>query len=311
MIKLIKKRISAFRRQFKKVALLQIFLSFCQIQNAYTAYKKIIAENTRYTYFYLAPNGMGDIYIISYFYTNYIQKATNQAGNSCLLVPGKSGCRIAKMYGISSCINIPPADVLPLMSLWRFVGEKCLHGRVLHWGIASDYISILKAMEATHHFNMFSMFQYAVFDGIAGHLPETVVSEDICYLDSIFKKFALKPGKTVLLVPHSNSLRMLPRQDFWKQLTCGLLQMGYNVCTNVASPVEHAIPGTLALAVPIEQVVPFLNRAGNMISVRTGFADITEGAKCKRVVLYPIIENRRSQAGTYLDMFSINYVQSF
>lgn len=161
-------------------------------------------------------------------------------------------------------------------------------------------------MEGVHGFNMYSMFQYAVFDGVERcqvSFPEAVEDKEVT---KMFEKYALNPGKTVLLVPYSGSLRSLPSELFWRKLTAKLLQRGYSVVTNTASPKEIPISGTQAVCFPIEQAVQFLNKAGYMISVRTGFADITESTNCKRIILYPLVKNTRSQACSYHKMFSIN-----
>jgi hypothetical protein len=47
----------------------------------------------------------------------------------------------------------------------------------------------------------------------------------------------------------------------------------------------EAILGTQALTLPFSNLVPFLEKAGTLIAIRSGLCDMTESAKCLKIVL--------------------------
>jgi hypothetical protein len=289
---------------FKK-PFFKIWEQFLVIMKGYCCYRRICLQYGNDSEYLIAPAGTGDIFIIARFYHQWLSIHPSNYIKTYLVVTGKSGKCIAEMYGLNDNIIISNSDNSNLIRLWMYMGTNSLHGRVLHWGVAMQYTSILHNLAGIHHFNMYSMFQYFVFDGIEEIIPKLDVPIDQELLDSTFQINKLKPGRTVLLVPYSNSIGSPLPVFFWESLVDGLKELGFSVCTNSTNEKETPIRGTISLAFPLEQINYFLEKAGYLISVRTGLADITVMANCKRIVLYPLIEHFKS-ACSYHEMFSIN-----
>ncbi len=134
-------------------------------------------------------------------------------------------------------------------------------------------------------FDQFSNIQY----------PEFYKNEE--FLRTIFANYKLQEQNTVLLCPYANSVKKLPNV-FWEKLTDTLLEKGYCVCTNSVGEQEPPIRGTPAVFIPYKYSVPFLERAGYLVSLRSGFNDVTSSAHCKMAVLYPENDFRRGLAAT-------------
>ncbi|GAB2861232.1 hypothetical protein GCM10027277_32370 [Pseudoduganella ginsengisoli] len=90
----------------------------------------------------------------------------------------------------------------------------------------------------------------------------------------------LRMGRSVLLCPINNSAKRFP-QIFWDTVAARLIERGYMVFTNMGGLNEFngianmPIPGTTAVSLPIEQVIPFAHLAGRMITGGNGMSFLT------------------------------------
>ena len=192
-----------------------IWKKFKEIAKAYDVYATLCLKYAN-TQFIIAPSGSGDVYIISRFIRQYLCMIREKWENRNLrfVVTGNNGKCITDMYGINPYAVINAKENLLLIKLWMYGWNIKLRGIILHWGMMIQHISVLRALEGMHNYNMYSMFKYAVFGGIKEIKYYPNIKIDDNYIDSIFKKFSLKPGKTVLLIPYSSSLKYLPNLNF-------------------------------------------------------------------------------------------------
>lgn len=296
---------SFFESQTKNSTPFKIYAKFREVRYGFSVYARLAASRPG-QYLYVAPFGTGDIYIIGRFYRPFLKyMGWGNRELPALIVAGGTAKTVSAMYDLPEVETVTREESMALIWLWMNFGNGILNGRVLHWGLAMNHLSIIRNMEGLHGFNMYSFYKYAVFQGIDEERLSYAAPKGIDMAQYMAEN-GLIPGKTVLLVPHSPSAPWRPPEDFWINLAGALTEKGYSMCTNTGGPKEVAIPGTAAVSLPIEQMIPFLNMAGNMISVRTGFADVTESATCKRIVFYPKIKNIWSQIASYHDTFSIN-----
>lgn len=111
-------------------------------------------------------------------------------------------------------------------------------------------------------------------------LPPLV--EDDNMIHKLFTQNHLERGKTVLLAPYSTGLKEyeIP-QTFWVKIVTELKYRGFTLATNCAG-MEKCIPGTIALNIPYHQIVPFLEKAGYFIGIRSGLCDIVAGQPARK-----------------------------
>ena len=94
------------------------------------------------------------------------------------------------------------------------------------------------------------------------------------------KQVGLRSGRSVVLCPINNSSVKFPL-TFWEQMARRLNELGYTVFTNVGGLTATnglstmPIPGTTAVDLPINLVVPFINFAGRVISGPNGMFFLT------------------------------------
>ncbi|MCR5331280.1 MAG: hypothetical protein K6E62_08845 [Lachnospiraceae bacterium] len=114
--------------------------------------------------------------------------------------------------------------------------------------------------------------------------------------DEVFEKNGWLQDRTVLLSPYAHSERKLPT-EFWAELAVRLKENGFAVCTNVSGD-EEAVDGTPPLAIRLEQVFDFVEKAGFFIGLRSGLCDLLSRAKAEKIILYSG-EKARESGYTY------------
>lgn len=93
--------------------------------------------------------------------------------------------------------------------------------------------------------------------------------------------------RTILIAPDANSVTKLPIW-FWNGIIKELQAFGYTVFMNCFYPTFFRAPN---LFTSYKSAVPMLEYAGAFIGVRSGFCDIISSAKCKKIILYPKIQD--------------------
>ncbi len=100
------------------------------------------------------------------------------------------------------------------------------------------------------------------------------------------KDLELPRGRTVILVPVSLSLASFSGA-VWSALADAFAARGYTVATNVApGGKDAAIPGTVPLPAPIEEIIPVAEIAGTVVASRCGVCDVLAYARCDLRILY-------------------------
>lgn len=100
---------------------------------------------------------------------------------------------------------------------------------------------------------------------------------------ALFKKLNLIPHKTVLLFPYTHDEKFRQRK-FWELLVQKLKDKGYRV---LVQSKEQVLDGTENVYVPLDLIIPFVEKAGWVIAVISGMVDFVSSAKCNKTILYP------------------------
>jgi hypothetical protein len=118
----------------------------------------------------------------------------------------------------------------------------------------------------------------------------------------LFEQQGLAPGRTVVLSPYANTLFHVPDQAFWAGVAARCAERGLSVCTNCA-PNEEPIAGTIAARFPLLLAPDFIETAGYLVGVRSGFCDVVSGAGARKVVLYD--KDGRFYKSSFREYFSL------
>ena len=100
---------------------------------------------------------------------------------------------------------------------------------------------------------------------------------------AVFDRYNLVAGKTVIICPRANSVVEIA-DEIWTGLATTLASSGLIpvFMNSDAGGNTHQ-----RIEFPLSCAIEFCNLAGYMISLRSGFCDLTASATCRRVVIYP------------------------
>ncbi len=232
----------------------------------------------------LAPyQGTGDVFLAVAMLNKW--QEMKKIPHIQTVVIGGANKRICSLFNINA-LSISKKDMHALVRFCIFVGLDNSHTKILHHGSPKMQISIMDLCRNVKELNFFNMYLYGVYNTTNRNLYEQATfNNDKDAIHSIFEENHLIPGRTILIAPKNNTLPPI-KSSFWRKLVSTLKQMGYTVCTNVASPNEKPLKGTTALFVPYSQIVPFLDEAGHFLSIRSGLCDIVSSSNCDKVILY-------------------------
>jgi hypothetical protein len=108
-----------------------------------------------------------------------------------------------------------------------------------------------------------------------------------CDLD-IFKVHNIRPGRTVLLAPVANSVKLLSN-DFWLSVCKTLKSRDYDIVLNSYSGTEILNPYVTRIDLPLKYLAKFSITAGKVIALRSGLCDFLSLYPVDMTVLYPSI----------------------
>jgi hypothetical protein len=96
---------------------------------------------------------------------------------------------------------------------------------------------------------------------------------------------AIPRGRAVLMAPYAKSVVPVP-WSFWERTAERHRAQGDVVGTLVYGE-EDPIPGTLALEIPIPELLDAVEHAGTFISLRSGLCDVVHTARARKVHAFP------------------------
>lgn len=240
--------------------------------------------------------GTGDIYLLG-GYIPHLEKKFHMK-KVILIVPGVSETKVAKMFGIEA-LSYTREDIWRLLTFVRMVGFEILNA--FSFNINLDQARVRK-FNIYRKKDLHTISQKMVFEK-----KSKVVSFPMhqCSADSLFEKYNLKRGKTVLMSPYATGVKSFSLNE-WGKLATAFKKRGFSVCTNIAGKKEHGIEGTKEIFIPYDKVLDFVNKAGIFIAMRSGLCDIVSSTTADMIVFYPA--NMYQGVGFYYNFFSLEHM---
>lgn len=238
-----------------------------------TLYEDIKVNSGDNTIYICPYPGTGDVYLVGLYLTEEIKK------HGYLLVTSKACAKVAGLFGLESQV-ISKSNAIHLVHYVRYCGISYDKVRILNDGVDQGNVPRLRGCYGLD-FN--TLFQRLVFNSAEKKSRHELIVEKA---DDFFDKYELKKGKTVLIAPYANTVIDI-NKNFWESLVVNLKKRGYCVCTNVGSPKEKPIEGTIPLSIDYSCIINFLNSSGYFIGLRSGLCDIVTASNAKMVVFYP------------------------
>ncbi|MEA4924881.1 MAG: hypothetical protein VB084_06155 [Syntrophomonadaceae bacterium] len=188
--------------------------------------------------------------------------------------------------GHTLCVS--KESVYHLFCFNTFLGDGRCGYQYLHHGKPHPAVNLTgMCFEGVNGLEMLDFYLYCGFRLPRETIPQQpVFSADSEKINRLMTDNNLESGKTVLLAPYSTGLAdyLLP-ELFWTELAKGLTAHGFSACTNCSGD-ERPVEGTRRLFIPIREIVPFLDKSGYFISIRSGLCDVISTSKCKKIVIH-------------------------
>ncbi len=257
-------------------------------------YKKLREKFPKEHIFICPYPGTGDVYLTGLYLKKVMQ---NRGIHKYVLVVVSGNCeKVANMFELNT-VYLKTSLTMCLLSYARLMGPENSDITILNDGMEQTMVPRLRGY---HGIDFHTMFQKAVF-GLNERITMPQFKKDSA--DSLFQKYGLKMGKTVLISPYANTVYDISK-EVWEEVAGELKNLGYDVCTNVSSPKEKAINGTQGIFIPYLQIIDFLNKAGGFVALRSGLCDIVSSSTAQMVIFYP--EGKTLLNSSSYDYFSLH-----
>ncbi len=269
-------------------------------------YKAILEDKSEDYVLFLCPYaGTGDVYLSGMYIKSFAQK--NNIINYIVLVIGEGNRKVISLFDFENIVKITQQEADCLIRLAMFLDDD-KHIVIIHHDAPQVYFGILENFRNINDLNFTDLFVNVVF----GHSPESG-KQLPCFrfdherISAIFSKYDLQPGKTVVLSPYAKTLYLLP-EWVWVKIASLLSSKGYTVVTNVGGEFEKPVEGTRAVYFDYDISVPFLEKCGYFIGIRSGLCDVISSARCKKIIIYqPYLFWGEATAFEYFSLNSIGF----
>ena len=263
---------------------------FHQIRNGYRVYCGILERHgSDVMIFTCALHGSGDIFFVSRYLKNYIDR--EKIENYVFLLGGRAEVNVTKLFPTlfdrANCEIIGEIEMYDLMRFRLFCGCRNINIRHFHHCSYTPQLTTTIGMEGRNGLSMNELYLFTTLGLTKDVLILHPVFPD-CKKKVIdyFRKNKLKPHKTAVLAPYSVSGGHI-ELSFWEDLANKLSNAGYSVCTNSVGSDEPVIAGTKPIAFSFAEAKDFMEYAGIFIGYRSGLCDIISAVNCKKVIIYP------------------------
>ncbi len=242
--------------------------------------------------------GTGDVYLAMSFLARYA--AEKQLPPPAVCVQGKGCAEIASLFMQGKVVPLGVCDMLCLTRYIFFRESPEEEVLLLHQSPPLFWHDIFEFVRNLNGLNFHDMHRYVLFGGLAGHPALPSFRGESALTQPLFRRNGLREGRTVLLAPSARTLPDLPA-SFWRALALRLRAAGWDVALNCQRG-SKSLADTVPLCVPYAVLVPFVERAGAFIGIRSGLCEVVSSARCRKIIVYP---RKRQGAGSAKDFFSL------
>ncbi|WP_026509905.1 glycosyltransferase family 2 protein [Butyrivibrio sp. LC3010] len=237
----------------------------------------------------LPYSGTGDAYLAGMYMEEMVKE--HNIDKFVITVTSNSCKKVLKLFGLDSYI-LNMDNSRKLLNYARIVGFKNANYIVLNDCI--DHEDVLQ-VRGCRDIDLHTMFQRFVFR-TSKKITVPKISNNNS--DEIFVKYGLRKGRTVLLSPYATSVASITDNTWYRIVKC-LKNKGFDVCTNIGSDKEEAIPGTVGVFLPYDIVIDFVNKAGFFIGLRSGLCDIVSTSSAWKFIFYPTWKREVGDIGNH------------
>ena len=192
------------------------------------------------------------------------------------------GCRqVARLFGHEDVYSLTQAEMDDLVG--AVVDGGAQNATIAHHDRPYGDCAPVRALD--DHFVAFTdLYRDLVYKLPAGSRPHAPRRDVPAQADPLWAS-QIPRGRGVLLAPYAKSVVPVP-WSFWEQIAKRHASQGDVVATIVYGD-EDPVPGTLALEIPMPELLDAVEHAGTFISLRSGLCDVVHTARARKVHAFP------------------------
>lgn len=256
------------------------------VQKGDRIYRRICKIHGEDVHVLVGRGPIGDFYLLALYLEDYLKKEGIR--NYVLAGDSKGFTKIADLFGIraENIVLLGEDETDCLIQAYVFGGAKRYRMHLLTiWQKLSFNSCLVKYRDGFSFMDTVCSFTYGLPGDAEPFAP--LFDELDGEIVAMCEKMGMVRGRTVVLSPYAYSLQSLPLH-FWQRLADRLAGEGYVVCVNVDAKKEKCVlENVIPVSFTFKQSRAVLEYAGYLVGIRSGFMDITSGAKCRKFVLYP------------------------
>lgn len=243
--------------------------------------------------------GTGDVYLAMSFFAKYVEH--NSVPDYTVCVQGAGNKNVCRLFINGDVVSLSLVDMLCLVRYYFAMEFSEDSVMMLHQAPPTFRHDIVEFLRNVEGLNFYDFYKYVVFNQRVVAPAQPVFSSDTAAVSHLFRSTGLHEGRTVLLAPVAYTLLNLP-DAFWRTLVVRLKAACWDVALNFCHG-ERQLKGSIPLCVPYPLLVPFVQKAGAFICIRSGLCELISTAKCRKIIIYPKI---RQGSGSCKDFFSMH-----
>lgn len=280
MIRTIKERIKKRLRKHK--ALLQSY----HIIRGIRYYNRLQKQVGKDTHMIFIRGATGDVYLQLLLLDEYLRQKNIK--KHAIFGDGAGLHTIAGLFFYSDCIVLPNKMCESIEKTYLFL-DGCNMNMSIPFCWSHNYSFNRCRVRMTEKFNFmdtYIFFSYGLDKNGTYCKPNFNEKKDNLVFG--WESKGIIQNRTVIISPDANSVTHLPIW-FWNIIIKELQQMGYVVFMNCNYFTYYRAPNIFP---SYGESVPLLEYAGCFIGVRSGFCDIISSAKCKKIIIYPQVQDK-------------------
>ena len=280
IIRTITERIKNRLRRHK--ALLQSY----HILRGVRYYNRLQKQVGKDTHLVFIRGATGDVYLQFLLLDEYLRQ--HNIKNYAIFGDGAGLYPISSLFYYSNCRFISNRMCESIEKAYLFLNGYNMD-MVIPFCWSNNFFFNKCRVRLTEKFNFMDTYIFFSY-GMGGDVQYRQPNFNEKKEDQIFawESQGIIEGKTVIISPDANSVTNLPIW-FWNIIIKELQKMGYVVFMNCNYITYYRAPNIFPL---YGESAPLLEYAGHFIGVRSGFCDIISSAKCKKILIYPQVQEK-------------------
>ena len=228
-------------------------------------------------------NALGDVYW-ALAYLPAFAAAGRSVAPPVVVVVGEGCSRVARLFGHEDVHRLTQAEMDDLVG--AVVDGRVHDATIAHHDRPYGAGAPIRALD--ERFVPFTdMYRDLVYGLPTGTKPDAPRRDVVARAGRAEPSWAsdIPRGRGVLISPHAKSVVPVP-WSFWEDTAVSYGSQGHVVATLVHGD-QDPVPGTLALDIPIPELLDAVEHAGTFIGLRSGLCDVVHTARARKVHVFP------------------------